>query len=108
MEITRVEGIQFKRYLGGEEPTAISLTPGDLVEFKDSYPTEEGYHWRRDMFEWLPQSTIIQWEHSSGGRDCDGEHGHYQTYEMDISLPEPEFVKTEGHQYDQFAEMMGY
>lgn len=101
----------------------VEMSPGDVVTLSDGGPNDEGGYWATsERFEHIGESI----EHSShrAGRDCDGECS--ETYEfacrvdrLDAVVREedecypcparvPDWKRTGGRRYDQYAEMAGY
>lgn len=48
----------------------LTMAKGDILEFHEGGPTDEGYHYRTTVLEF--DGEVVHMEHHSESRDCDG------------------------------------
>lgn len=101
----------------------LELSPGDVVVLSDGGPNDEGGYWsREDRFEHYGESIGMRCH--TAGRDCDGETSETDEFECRVDMLDatfreederfpcppriPDWKRTGGRRYDQFAEAAGY
>ncbi len=93
----------------------ITLKPGQVLEWSQGYPTEEGWH--RESRLWSHEGKQIRYYGQTDGVDCDGRLTN--NYEFVAKINEldtrvrgdytlPKWTEVASSQYDQFAQMAGY
>lgn len=105
-KISTIKKVSFNVYFVNDY-VEVTLIEGQSKELDHSEPTEEGYSYNHESFYFRPDG-VIERDISTGGRDCDGEHGHYSSYVLNINDEEPDWTEESSSQYDQYAEMDGY
>lgn len=93
----------------------LALEDGESLSGRRSWRTDEGYSY--ESFTVRRDGDMILLDRESGGRDCDGEIGYYDSFRCHVlDLAKcvtdlgkfPNWRRTQGSQYDQFAEAAGY
>lgn len=97
----------------------VTLKPGQTINWYESHPTEEGYHFTQIAVEYDGEDVYLT--EVDGGRDCDGQLEH--TYKMGCSLanlradpidikmetiPRPKWEHEPTRVYDQYAQLANY
>ena len=88
----------------------VVMYPGDTVELSYSKPTDEGFAFGEEIYEYDGDTLYASTEY--GGRDCDGylsRFGKYYCKTKNIKRGQyPPFESIGSSVYDEYAQMMGY
>ena len=107
-------------------PVRITLKPDVPVELSTGGPTEEGWSYENESYEWDSFSGRVECSLGSGGSDCDGRHSYHwdgsweiggETREMmdhehnppkPLGIFTPQWERESSGQRDHSAEAAGY
>ena len=108
----------------------LTLKPGQSLSWSYGGPTDEGWSFYAETWEYDDDEEIIKHSIVSEGCDCDGRHGDYRDFECRlvdlhvfqatlwddaiqscVEIPGvrlPKWEKAGSSAYDQYAELSGY
>jgi len=101
------------------EPTKITLKPGQRIQLYRFEKTEEGYHEEWMDFEYFASEGVVFNQYGTSGRDCDGGFDTMgmrdvrinqlrAVYNGEADVFYPEWRKVQDGQRDFSAEKAGY
>ena len=100
-------------------PVKITLAPGQVIEHTSGGPTDEGWSWECQTFEFIYGIGKVERTVCRSGADCDGPHSseHHQVADMqdlaanwidEDQLAYPKWELQSSSQRDYYAEAMNY
>lgn len=116
MTIQSLKTARFWTY-ANKDVVKITIRPGEILEWKFSRNTEEGYQLVLYVWEYNKYKGIIKERIYGTERDCDGKHDWFNEYDCPITelrafsadgVQMPSWEPVEAKVWDYSAETMGY